>query len=180
LAERNPAASITACDISPARLKAMQKNLPGLGIHFRVLDATQFPFEKQFDLVLCDAPCSGTGTLARNPEIRHRLTVNDLARHHERQVGLLRSAMHALREGGRLIYSTCSLEAEENEDVVAEALKAEKGFRLLACEDQLRSLEHEGVLHAGTAERLSHRDFIRTFPGLYPGDGFFAACLVRN
>jgi 16S rRNA (cytosine967-C5)-methyltransferase len=180
LAERNPAASITACDISPARLKAMQKNLSGLGIHFRVLDATQLPFEKQFDLVLCDAPCSGTGTLARNPEIRHRLTVDDLARHHERQVGLLRSAMHALRQGGRLIYSTCSLEAEENEDVVAEALKAEKGFRLLACEDQLRSLEHEGVLHAGTAERLSHRDFIRTFPGLYPGDGFFAACLVRN
>ena len=73
LAERNPGASITACDVSPVRLKAMQKNYPGLGIHFRVLDATQLPFEKQFDLVLCDAPCSGTGTLARNPEIRHRL-----------------------------------------------------------------------------------------------------------
>jgi 16S rRNA (cytosine967-C5)-methyltransferase len=180
LAERNPAASITACDISPARLKAMQKNLSGLGIHFRVLDATQLPFEKQFDLVLCDAPCSGTGTLARNPEIRHRLTVDDLARHHERQVGLLRSAMHALREGGRLIYSTCSLEAEENEDVVAEALEAETGFRLLPWEDQIRSLEREGVLHAGTADRLAVGDFLRTFPGLYPGDGFFAACLVRQ
>src|ERR1700678_1387354 len=125
LAERNPGASITACDISPARLKAMQKNFPGLDIHFRVLDATQLPFEKQFDLVLCDAPCSGTGTLARNPEIRHRLTVEDLARHHDRQVSLLRSAMRALREGGRLIYSTCSLEAEENENVVAEALAEE-------------------------------------------------------
>jgi 16S rRNA (cytosine967-C5)-methyltransferase len=180
LAERNPAASITACDLSPARLKAMQKNLSGLGIHFRVLDATQLPFEKQFDLVLCDAPCSGTGTLARNPEIRHRLTVDDLARHHERQVGLLRSAMHALREGGRLIYSTCSLEAEENEDVVAEALEAETGFRLLPWEDQIRSLEREGVLHAGTADRLAVGDFLRTFPGLYPGDGFFAACLVRQ
>ena len=180
LAERNPAASITACDISPARLKAMQKNLSGLGIHFRVLDATQLPFEKQFDLVLCDAPCSGTGTLARNPEIRHRLTVNDLARHHERQVGLLRSAMHALREGGRLIYSTCSLEAEENENVVAEALEAERGFRLLPWRDQIHSLEREGVLHAGTADRLAAGDFLRTFPGLYPGDGFFAACLVRQ
>jgi 16S rRNA (cytosine967-C5)-methyltransferase len=180
LAERNPDASITACDISPARLKAMQKNLPGLGIHFRVLDATQLPFEKQFDLVLCDAPCSGTGTLARNPEIRHRFTVDDLARHHERQVNLLRSAMRALREGGRLIYSTCSLEAEENENVVAEALEAEKGFRLLAWGDQLKSLEREGVLRAGTAERLSPGDFLRIFPGLYPGDGFFAACLVRE
>jgi 16S rRNA (cytosine967-C5)-methyltransferase len=178
LAERNPSASITACDINPARLKAMQKNLPGLGIHFRVMDATQLPFEKEFDLVLCDAPCSGTGTMARNPEIRHRLTMEDLSRHHERQVRLLRSAMRALREGGRLIYSTCSLEAEENENVVAEALEAEKGFRLLPWGDQLKSLEREGVLHAGTAERLSPGDFLRTFPGLYPGDGFFAACLV--
>jgi 16S rRNA (cytosine967-C5)-methyltransferase len=180
LAERNPSASITACDISPARLKTMQRNLPGLGIHFRVLDATQLPFEKQFDLVLCDAPCSGTGTLARNPEIRHRLTVDDLTRHHERQVRLLGSAMRALREGGRLIYSTCSLEAEENENVVAEALAEEKGFRLLPWADQIQSLEHEGVLHAGTADRLASGDFLRTFPGLYPGDGFFAACLVRQ
>jgi len=180
LAERNPAASITACDISPARLKAMQKNLPGRGINFRVLDATQLPFEKQFDLVLCDAPCSGTGTMARNPEIRHRLTVEDLSRHHERQVRLLRSAMRALREGGRLIYSTCSLEAEENETVVAEALEAGRGFRLLPWGDQLKSLEREGVLHPGTAERLSPGDFLRIFPGLYPGDGFFAACLVRG
>jgi 16S rRNA (cytosine967-C5)-methyltransferase len=180
LAERNPDAAITACDINPARLKAMQKNLPGLGIHFRVLDATQLPFEKRFDLVLCDAPCSGTGTLARNPEIRYRLTVGDLARHHERQVRLLCSAMRALREGGRLIYSTCSLEAEENENVVAEALAEEKGFRLLPWGDQLELLEREGVLHVGTAEKLAPGDFLRTFPGLYPGDGFFAASLMRE
>ena len=158
----------------------MQRNLPGLGIHFRVLDATQLPFEKQFDLVLCDAPCSGTGTLSRNPEIRYRLTVNDLARHHERQVRLLRSAMRALCEGGRLAYSTCSLEAEENENVVAEALAAEIGFRLLPWGDQVKSLEREGILHEGTAERLSPGDFLRIFPGLYAGDGFFAACLVRG
>jgi 16S rRNA (cytosine967-C5)-methyltransferase len=180
LAERNPGASITACDLNPARLKAMQKNFPALGVQFRVLDATQLPFEKQFDLILCDAPCSGTGTLARNPEIRHRLTVGDFARHHERQVRLLRSAMRALRESGRLIYSTCSLEAEENENVVAEALAEEKGFRLLAWGDQVKSLERDGVLHEGTADRLSSGAFLRTFPGLYPGDGFFAACLVRQ
>jgi 16S rRNA (cytosine967-C5)-methyltransferase len=185
LAERNPTASITACDISPARLKAMQAILGRQpGIHFRVLDATELPFQKQFDLVLCDAPCSGTGTLARNPEIRHRLTMADFQRHHDRQLRLLTSAMRALRDGGRLIYSTCSLEAEENETVVAEAMEQEKGFRLLPWKEQIRVLEGEGTLHAGTAERLFPNNapdhYLRTFPGLYPGDGFFAACLVRE
>jgi 16S rRNA (cytosine967-C5)-methyltransferase len=185
LADRNPSASITACDISPARLKAMQALLGRRpNIHFRVLDATQLPFQNQFDLILCDAPCSGTGTLARNPEIKHRLAPEDLQRHHDRQQRLLRSAMRALREGGRLIYSTCSLEPEENESVVDEALEQEKGFRLQPWKEQIRTLENEGTLYPSAAERLFPNNapdhYLRTFPGLYPGDGFFAASLVRE
>jgi 16S rRNA (cytosine967-C5)-methyltransferase len=185
LAERNPTASITACDISPARLKAMQALLGRRpNIHFRVLDATQLPFQNKFDLVLCDAPCSGTGTLARNPEIKHRIAPNDFQRHHDRQLRLLCSAMRALREAGRLIYSTCSLEPEENESVVDEALEQEKGFRLLPWREQIKALENEGTLHPGAAERLFPNNapdhYLRTFPGLYSGDGFFAACLVRE
>ena len=189
LAERNPAATITACDISPRRLKAMQALLTGQPgkIRFRALDATELPFREEFDLVLCDAPCSGTGTLARNPEIRHRLTVDDFARQHERQVRLLCSAMRSLREGGRLVYSTCSLEGEENEAVVAEALirlGRQEGFRLLPWRPQVWALEGEGVLRPGTADRLfpgeSPDDFVRLLPGAYQGDGFFAACLTRN
>jgi 16S rRNA (cytosine967-C5)-methyltransferase len=186
LAERNPAATITACDISPRRLKAMQSLLAGQPgeIRYRVLDATELPFQDEFDLVLCDAPCSGTGTLARNPEIRHRLTVDDFARQHDRQVRLLCSAMRTLRQGGRLVYSTCSLESEENETVVAEALERQKGFRLLPWRPQVRALEGEGVLLPGTADRLfpgaSPDDFVRLLPGAYEGDGFFAACLIRN
>jgi 16S rRNA (cytosine967-C5)-methyltransferase len=183
LAERNPTASIIACDISPARLKTMQALLGRRpNIHFRVLDATQLPFQNQFDLVLCDAPCSGTGTLARNPEIKHRITPEDLQRHHDRQLRLLVSAMRALREGGRLIYSTCSLEPEENESVVDEALKQEKGFQLLPWREQIETLESEGILHSGSADLLfpNHVSdhYLRTFPGLYPGDGFFAASLI--
>ncbi len=185
LAERNPTASITACDISPARLKAMQALLKGQpNIHFRVLDATELPFQKQFDLVLCDAPCSGTGTLARNPEIKHRITADDFQRHHDRQLRLLRSAMRALRQGGRLIYSTCSLEPEENESVMDELLEQDKSIQRQPWRDQIKALENEGTLHHGTADRLFPSNtpdhYLRTFPGLYPGDGFFAACLVRT
>jgi 16S rRNA (cytosine967-C5)-methyltransferase len=185
LAERNPTASITACDISPARLKAMQALLRGQpNIHFRVLDATQLPFENQFDLVLCDAPCSGTGTLARNPEIKHRITTADLERHRERQLRLLRSALRALRQGGRLIYSTCSLEPEENESVIEELLQQEKGLQLQPWRPQIKTLESEGILNPGTADRLFPNQapdhYLRTFPGLYPGDGFFAASLVKG
>jgi 16S rRNA (cytosine967-C5)-methyltransferase len=185
LAERNPTASITACDISPARLKAMQALLgPRPNIHFRVLDATQLPFQNQFDLVLCDAPCSGTGTLARNPEIKHRIKPEDFQRHHDRQQRLLRSAMRALREGGRLIYSTCSLEPEENESVVEEALSGEQAFRLQPWRDQIKTLENEGTLHPGAAEQFFPNNapdhYLRIFPGLYPGDGFFAARLGRE
>ncbi len=185
LAERNPTASITACDISPARLKAMRALLgPRPNIHYRVLDATQLPFQNQFDLVLCDAPCSGTGTLARNPEIKHRIAPEDFQRHHDRQLRLLLSAMRALREGGRLVYSTCSLEPEENESVLAEALEHEKTFQLQPWREQIKTLETEGTLYPGAADRLflnqAPDHYLRTFPGLYPGDGFFAACLIRK
>ncbi len=184
LAERNPNAQITACDISPRRLQAMQQLLGLQQIRYRVLDATELPPDQQFDLVLCDAPCSGTGTLARNPEIRHRLTLEGLARHHNRQLRLLRSSMGALRPGGRLIYSTCSLEPEENERVVAHALEQQKGFRLLPWRPQVQALEQAGVLHQGTTDRLLPGnlpdDFVRTLPGTDSCDGFFAACLTRT
>jgi 16S rRNA (cytosine967-C5)-methyltransferase len=185
LRERNPQASLTACDVSPRRLKAMETMLgPQSGIHFRLADATELPLPAEFDLVLCDAPCSGTGTLARNPEIRHRLTLEDLRRHQTRQEALLGSAMGALRPGGRVVYSTCSLEPEENEAVVTKLLRQHKGFRLLPWRDQACTLEQEGTLRPGATERLfppgTSDDFLRIFPGQYPGDGFFAACIVKE
>jgi 16S rRNA (cytosine967-C5)-methyltransferase len=84
-----------------------------------VLDAsTTLAFNTKFDRILVDAPCSGTGTLARNPEIKWRLRPNDLARFANLQREILRQAISSLRPGGKLVYSTCSLEREENEDIV--------------------------------------------------------------
>lgn len=87
-----------------------------------VLDATApLPFRQQFDRILIDVPCSGTGTLARNPEIKWKLEPEDFGDLNKRQVAILRNALAQLAPGGLLVYSTCSLEREENQDVVASA-----------------------------------------------------------
>jgi 16S rRNA (cytosine967-C5)-methyltransferase len=87
-----------------------------------LLDATeQLPFWKEsFDKVLVDAPCSGTGTLRHNPEIRWRLAPSDFAALAEKQKRILAQAVQVLKPGGRLVYSTCSVEREENEEVIAD------------------------------------------------------------
>jgi 16S rRNA (cytosine967-C5)-methyltransferase len=105
-----------ACDIHPRRLEAL-RDLPVPRI---VLDASApLPFRRRFDRILLDAPCSGTGTLARNPEIKWRLARPGIPALARRQSALLANAFAALAPGGTLVYSTCSLEREENEDIVA-------------------------------------------------------------
>jgi 16S rRNA (cytosine967-C5)-methyltransferase len=106
-----------ACDIHLHRLRQMRD----LNCPLVVLDGTQpLPFRAKFDRILIDAPCSGTGTLGRNPEIKWRLKPSDLNDLHVKQVALVRQAMEHLCPGGRLVYSTCSLEREENELVIQE------------------------------------------------------------
>jgi 16S rRNA (cytosine967-C5)-methyltransferase len=96
-----------------------------------VLDGGQpLPFSRKFDRILVDAPCSGTGTLARNPEIKWRLKPADLDDLQRRQKALLANGLAALRPRGLLVYSTCSLEPEENEQVVAEAAVVEVMHRI--------------------------------------------------
>jgi 16S rRNA (cytosine967-C5)-methyltransferase len=105
-----------ACDLHLSRAKTLLT----LGIPVAVIDATgPLPFSRKFDRILVDAPCSGTGTLARNPEIKWRLKPEDILDLQRRQVAILRNAMQQLAPDGLLVYSTCSLEREENEDVVA-------------------------------------------------------------
>lgn len=104
-----------ACDVHVSRARLL---LP-LGIPVVTLDATQpLPFDQRFDRILVDAPCSGTGTLARNPEIKWRLKPEDIADLQQRQTAILRNALDLLAPRGMVVYSTCSLEREENQDVV--------------------------------------------------------------
>jgi 16S rRNA (cytosine967-C5)-methyltransferase len=105
-------ARVIACDTSMRRLATV----PGDRV---ALNATSpLPFSMKFDRILVDAPCSGTGTLARNPEIKWRLKPDDLARFQHIQQKILARALDQLKPAGRLVYSTCSLEREENEGVV--------------------------------------------------------------
>jgi len=100
-----------ACDLHWHRLKQVGE----LRCDRVVADGTRpLPFRSGFDRILVDAPCSGTGTLGRNPEIKWRLSPSDLIDLHRKQVALLRNALQYLKPGGRLVYSTCSLEDEEN------------------------------------------------------------------
>ncbi len=104
-----------ACDVHLSRAKL----LLALGIPVVATDASKpLPFRTQFDRILVDAPCTGTGTLARNPEIKWRLKNDDVFDLRRRQKAILKNALERLAPGGLLVYSTCSLEREENQDVI--------------------------------------------------------------
>jgi 16S rRNA (cytosine967-C5)-methyltransferase len=177
-----------ACDVSAARVAKMQEVFamrPGLTrIECRVADATQLSPAELFDLVLCDVPCSGTGTLARNPEIKLRLQPEDFARQHERQIAILQSSLRAVAPGGELVYSTCSLEPEENEHLIEEVLRSEADFKILPMRNRIEQLRANGILHENGAALLLSKgirgDILRTTPGVLPVDGFFAAILSRK
>jgi 16S rRNA (cytosine967-C5)-methyltransferase len=185
LARRLGGADIVASDVSVKRLAQTEARLRRYAYAERVefvgADAADAKaVEGNFDLILCDAPCSGTGTLAANPEIRHRLKLEDLARQAERQRAILSGALQRLAPGGRLVYSVCSLEPEEGERVV-EAVVGEGGARRVSMSGLIAELGEQGVLLDDLRLDSGVRDgVLRTLPGVHGCDGFYAVVLERS
>jgi 16S rRNA (cytosine967-C5)-methyltransferase len=180
LAERNPKSGIIALELHEHRARLLKKLVPAGNVEVINSDVLTFKRDAGFDRVLADVPCSGTGTLAHNPEIKWRLKAEDLADLPGRQLAILRAAMEQVVPGGRLVYSTCSLEPEENEDVVEKALSADATFRVVDCRIELEKLTVEGELAWSDLDSLISGRFVRTIPGVHPCDGFFVAILQKN
>jgi len=182
LAKRLGDAELVASDVSAKRLAQTEARLRRYAyaerVGFSVADAADAKgVSGEFDLILCDVPCSGTGTMAANPEIRHRLKVEEFARQAERQRAILKGALKRLAPGGRLVYSTCSLEAEECEGVVDAVVGAGAGVRV-PVDGVMTELAENGVL-VGALDSAVREGALRTLPGVHDGDGFFAVILER-
>jgi 16S rRNA (cytosine967-C5)-methyltransferase len=162
---------IVAGDVHEHRARTILKAATRQGVkrlHVVVHDAENaLPYgESSFDRVLVDAPCTGTGTLRRNPEIRWRISAQDILDLSERQQRILTGAARMVRPHGHLVYSTCSVEPEENEEVVARFLDKNDSFKQV-------------VLNA-LPETPGENGAARTWPHKSGADGFFIASFVRQ
>lgn len=166
--------TITAIDISRQKIKALRENTDRLGIFIiepLVKDLREDPgetFRNAFDGILLDVPCSGLGTLRRNPEIKWRITPEDLQRHAVVQKRLLACVAGCLRRGGRLVYSTCSVMPEENEAVITDFLSRHGGFRCIRPPALI------------PPSMVTEQGFFKTRPDRHGTDGFFGAVLERK
>jgi len=171
IAERTPESSVIAADLYEHRVRTMKQLASHQQVHniqFVVSDAARnLPFgECSFDRVLVDAPCSGTGTLRHNPDIRWRLQPADIAELARKQTQILKSAGAMVRPGGLLFYSTCSLEKDENEEVVAEFLEHHPDFQV-------------SPFQAGS-DLQTKSGALRTWPHRNDVDGFFVMAFQRE
>ncbi len=173
-------AVVTAVDRAPARLRRLRDNLARLALQADLVcaDAVEWTAEP-FDAVLLDAPCSSTGTIRRHPDVAWLKSAADITKLAGVQRRLLDRAVALVKPGGTLIYCTCSLEREENENIVAD---------LLARDDSVRRVPLAAADVFGRHEFITANGDLRTLPCHFPDadsrlaglDGFYAARLVKG
>ena len=166
-----------AFDTSASRLKKMQPRLARSGlsnVHPQTItnenDIRIKRLAGKAERVLVDAPCSGLGTLRRNPDLKWRQSPESVARLVDKQTAILRAASGLLKPGGRLVYATCSLLAEENEAIVEAFLAANPAFTLVDCDSVFEQQKND----------LRTGKYLRLTPHQHGTDGFFGAVLTRG
>jgi len=166
-----------AFDISEKRLAKLKPRLARSGlsnVHPVMIahenDAKVKRLAGKIDRVLVDAPCSGLGTLRRNPDMKWRQTVETVAEMNVKQISILTSASRLVKAGGRLVYGTCSFLNEENEDIVVQFLQANPDFTLVPMNTVLAEQKIE----------LDTGEYLKMLPQVHHTDGFFAAVLERK
>jgi 16S rRNA (cytosine967-C5)-methyltransferase len=160
---------VIAIDFSIDRLKTLKSNLNRWRLKNVLLfggDALKFASRQNFRYILADVPCSGTGTIRRNPDLRWKLTVDDIGRQAAKQIKLLKAAADLLKPGGRIVYSTCSLEAEENGQIIESFLKQNGDFRLIDVDEFNEFKTRSGMYEVS--------------PLKYQTDGAFVAVMERD
>ncbi len=172
--------SIYACDVHTKRLEQLAKRTKRAGVHnvrSHNLSSEHDKWVKKHqelaDVVLLDVPCTGTGTWRRSPDSRWNLKPEDLQNLSTLQMSIIQSAKRLVKRGGRLIYATCSLLREENEQIVAQFLQENTDFSAL-------DFELPSALAALSDSYLIEGYRFRSLPALSETDGFFAASLQRN
>jgi 16S rRNA (cytosine967-C5)-methyltransferase len=160
---------IAALDVSEGKRELIQKNCQRLGVTnviTAVGDARDFSL-RPADRVLVDAPCTGLGTLRKNSDLRWQKKEDDVKRMKSLQLSILVNAANLVKKGGALVYATCTMTQEENDEVVEELLSQRDDFRLIRASKYV------------TAEVVDKRGMVRTFPHQHGIDGSFAARLER-
>lgn len=168
---------VYAFDVSAARLARLKPRLKRSGLsnlHPRLIgdesDSKLKRLAGKIDRVLVDAPCSGLGTLRRDPGLKWRQSPQSIVELRRKQAAILRAAAGLVKPGGRLVYATCSLLAEENEDIVAAFTTEHPQFRLLLCSELLN--QQRIALDTGP--------YLKLMPQMHATDGFFAAAMERT
>jgi len=167
--------AIVASDVRPKRLDLLRETIRASGAPnvrvVRVPPSGPLPFGPRFDRVLVDAPCSGLGTVRRDPDIKWRRQERDLAMLAHDQLALLSRASEAVRPGGRLVYATCSSEPEENEQIAAAFLDAHRDFAPADLRTEGRPM---------LKPFIDDRGMFRTSPATHGLEAFFAVVLIRR
>jgi len=173
----NSQGRLYAFDVSAKRLASLKPRLKRSGLsnlHPLVIahenDTKVKRLAGKIDRVLVDAPCSGLGTLRRNPDLKFRQSPQSVAELVQKQTAILKAAARMVRPGGRLVYATCSVLTEENQEVVSAFLAAHGEFKALNCGELL---EHQGI-------SLACGDQMQLWPHIHRTDGFFAAAMERS